>query len=204
MSAEELGFRPDRLARIPAFIQSEYLDSGKLPFAALLVGRGDDIALQWNSGVADDAIFRIASMTKPITSVAFMQLVEQGKVALTDPVSKYIPEFAKLGVFVGGGGNVPFMTRPPMTQMRVVDLRIKLVGRALRLLVTSGLATGVTVAVLFVEELLSADLQRVAATTFILAVGLMMWALVLFLRETQAASAALRIPDEYLEPDRRI
>ena len=122
MSAEELGFRPDRLARIPAFIQSEYLDSGKLPFAALLVGRGDDIALQWSSGVADDAIFRIASMTKPITSVAFMQLVEQGKVALTDPVSKYIPEFAKLGVFVGGGGNVPFMTRPPMTQMRIVDL----------------------------------------------------------------------------------
>ena len=122
MSAEELGFRPDRLARIPAFIQSEYLDSGKLPFAALLVGRGDDIALQWNSGVADDAIFRIASMTKPITSVAFMQLVEQGKVALTDPVAKYIPEFAKLGVFVGGGGNVPFMTRPPMTQMRIVDL----------------------------------------------------------------------------------
>lgn len=89
-------------------------------------------------------------------------------------------------------------------EMRVVDLRIKLVGRALRLLVTSGLATGVTVAVLFVEELLSADLQRVAATTFILAVGLMMWALVLFLRETQAASAALRIPDEFLEPDRRI
>ena len=122
MNAEELGFRPDRLARIPAFIQTEYLDSGKLPFAALLVGRGDDIALQWSSGVADDAIFRIASMTKPITSVAFMQLVEQGKVALTDPVSKYIPEFAKLGVFMGGGGNVPFMTRPPTTQMRIVDL----------------------------------------------------------------------------------
>ena len=122
MSAEELGFRPDRLARIPAFIQTEYLDSGKLPFAALLVGRGDDIALQWSSGVADDAIFRIASMTKPITSVAFMQLVERGKVALTDPVSKYIPEFAKLGVFMGGGGNVPFMTRPPTTQMRIVDL----------------------------------------------------------------------------------
>ena len=65
--------------------------------------------------VADDAIFRIASMTKPITSVAFMQLVEQGKVALTDPVAKYIPEFAKLGVFVAGGGNVPFVSRPPTT-----------------------------------------------------------------------------------------
>jgi CubicO group peptidase (beta-lactamase class C family) len=122
MSAEDLGFVPDRLARIPAFIQANYLDTGKLPFASVLVGRGDDIALQWSSGVAEDAIFRIASMTKPITSVAFMQLVEQGKVALTDAVAKYIPEFAKLGVFVGGGGNVPFMTRAPSTHMRVVDL----------------------------------------------------------------------------------
>ena len=94
MSAEDLGFVPDRLARIPAFIQANYLDNGKLPFASVLVGRGNDVALQWSSGVADDAIFRIASMTKPITSVAFMQLVEQGKVALTDPVTKYIPEFA--------------------------------------------------------------------------------------------------------------
>ena len=122
MSAEDLGFLPDRLARIPAFIQTNYLDTGKLPFASVLVGRGDEIALQWSSGVAENAIFRIVSMTKPITSVAFMQLVEQGKVALTDPVAKYIPEFAKLGVFVGGGGNVPFITRAPTTQMRVVDL----------------------------------------------------------------------------------
>ena len=122
MSADELGFIPDRLARIPAFVQAQYLDNGKLPFASLLVGRGDDIALNWSSGVADDAIFRIASMTKPITSVAFMQLVEQGKVALTDPVAKYIPEFAKLGVFVAGGGNIPFVSRPPATPMRIVDL----------------------------------------------------------------------------------
>lgn len=122
MSAEELGFLPDRLTRITDFIQANYLDNGKLPFASLLVGRGDDIALSWSSGVAEDAIFRIASMTKPITSVAFMQLVEQGKVALTDPVAKYIPEFAKLGVFVAGGGNVPFVSRPPTAPMRIVDL----------------------------------------------------------------------------------
>jgi len=122
MNAHELGFLPERLARIPDFVQANYLDSGKLPFASLLVGRGDDIALSWSSGVADDAIFRIASMTKPITSVAFMQLVEQGKVALTDPVAKYIPEFAKLGVFVAGGGNIPFVSRPPATPMRIVDL----------------------------------------------------------------------------------
>lgn len=122
MNAAELGFLPDRLARISAFVQAKYLDSGRLPFASLLIGRGDDIAYQWSSGVADDAIFRIASMTKPITSVAFMQLVEQGKVALADPVAKYIPEFAGLGVFVAGGGNVPFVTRPPATPMRIVDL----------------------------------------------------------------------------------
>jgi CubicO group peptidase (beta-lactamase class C family) len=122
MNAQDLGFLPDRLARISEFIQAKYLDSGLLPFASLLIGRGDDIAHQWSSGVADDAIFRIASMTKPITSVAFMQLVEQGKVALTDPVANHIPEFAKLGVFVAGGGNVPFVTRPPATPMRIVDV----------------------------------------------------------------------------------
>jgi CubicO group peptidase (beta-lactamase class C family) len=122
VSAEDLGFLPDRLQRLSDHIQANYLDNGKLPFASLLVGRGDDIALNWASGVADDAIFRIASMTKPVTSVAFMQLVEQGKVALTDPVAKYIPEFAKLGVFVAGGGNVPFVTRPPASPMRIVDV----------------------------------------------------------------------------------
>lgn len=122
MSAAELGFLPDRLGRITDYIQTNYLDNKKLPFASLLVGRGDDIALYWNSGVADDAIFRIASMTKPITSVAFMQLVEQGKVALTEPVAKFIPEFSKLGVFVAGGGNIPFVSRPPSSPMRIIDV----------------------------------------------------------------------------------
>jgi CubicO group peptidase (beta-lactamase class C family) len=121
-TAIDLGFLPDRLDRIGAHIQAKYLDSGKLPYAALLVGRGDEIAYQWQSGVADNAIYRIASMTKPVTSVAFMQLVEQGKVALSDPVAKYLPEFADLGVFVAGGGSVPFVTRPPTSPMRIVDL----------------------------------------------------------------------------------
>ncbi len=122
MSASELGFLPDRLDRIGAHIQAKYLDTGLLPFASLLVGRGDEIAHRWTSGVAEDAIFRIASMTKPITSIAFMQLAEQGKVTLSDPVAKYLPEFADLGVFVAGGGNVPFVTRPPASPMRIVDL----------------------------------------------------------------------------------
>ncbi|WP_067676862.1 DUF2721 domain-containing protein [Tsuneonella dongtanensis] len=89
-------------------------------------------------------------------------------------------------------------------EIRIVDRRIHLIGRALRMLVTSGLATGITVAVLFLEELFAVNLQRVAAGTFLLAVVLMMWALVLFLRETQAASEALRIPEEFLERERRL
>jgi CubicO group peptidase (beta-lactamase class C family) len=118
----ELGFLPDRLHRIGDFIQSNYIDSGKLRFGALLIGRGDEIAYLWNSGVEHDAIFRIASMTKPITSVAFMQLLERGRAALNEPVTKYIPEFADLGVFLSGGGNQPFVTRPPATPMRLIDL----------------------------------------------------------------------------------
>lgn len=118
----ELGFLPDRLERINTHIQSKYLDTGKLPFAALLIGRGDEIAHLWTSGVAEDAIFRIASMTKPITSIALMQLVEQGKIALSEPVAKYLPELANLGVFLAGGGNIPFVTRPPQTPMRIIDL----------------------------------------------------------------------------------
>src|SRR3546814_10817407 len=70
----------------------------------------------------EDAIFRIASMTKPITSIAFMMLLEEGKVALSDPLVKYCPEFRDTGVFVAGGGNVPFLTRPPARPILMVDL----------------------------------------------------------------------------------
>ncbi len=125
----ELGFLPDRLERIPAYLKAKYLDSGKLPHAALLIGRGDEIAHLSLQGDArpgqplkDDAIFRIASMTKPITSIVFMQLVEEGKVALSHSVASFLPEFKDMGVFVSGGGNVPFVMRPPATPMKMVDL----------------------------------------------------------------------------------
>jgi CubicO group peptidase (beta-lactamase class C family) len=125
----ELGFLPDRLERIPAYIKAKYLDSGKLPHSALLIGRGDEIAHLSVQGDArsgqplkEDAIFRIASMTKPITSMVFMQLVEEGKVALSHSVASFLPEFKDTGVFVSGGGNAPFVTRPPTTPMKMVDL----------------------------------------------------------------------------------
>lgn len=86
-----------------------------------------------------------------------------------------------------------------VAEIRMIDQRISLVTRAMRLLVVSGLAIGTTVAVLFLEELLGMNLQRVAAGTFLLAIALLMVALVLFLRETQVAAQQLKIPREFLE-----
>ena len=89
-------------------------------------------------------------------------------------------------------------------EIRNVDRRISLIGRAMRLLVTSGLAIGGCVALLFIEEIGDFHLRGVAAGAFLIAIGLMMWALVLFLRETQIAAASLRIPADYLELHRKL
>ena len=86
-----------------------------------------------------------------------------------------------------------------VAEIRMIDRRIFLITRAIRLMVISGLFIGTTVAVLFLEELVKLNLQRLAAATFLIAVGLLMWALVLFLRETQVSAQQLRIPRMYLE-----
>lgn len=86
-----------------------------------------------------------------------------------------------------------------VAEIRMIDQRISLITRAIRLMVIAGLSIGVTVAVLFLEELVRLNLQRLAAATFLLAVGLLMWALVLFLREIQVSARQLRIPRMYLE-----
>lgn len=91
-----------------------------------------------------------------------------------------------------------------VTEIRAIDQRILLITRAIRLLVISGLSIGTTVAVLFLEEMVSTSLERVAAVFFLIAIGLLMWALTLFLRETQVAAATLRIPRDYLELHREI
>ncbi|MHA6722798.1 serine hydrolase domain-containing protein [Sphingomonas sp. RS2018] len=124
------GFDGGRLARIDAFLQANYLDTNKLPNAQLLIGRGDALVHFSSLGSARDGgpavdattIFRIASMTKPVTSVAFMQLVEEGRVALDTPVHHVIPEFAGLGVYDGGGAGVPFRMRATAAPMRMIDL----------------------------------------------------------------------------------
>ncbi|MXP13170.1 DUF2721 domain-containing protein [Altererythrobacter confluentis] len=89
-------------------------------------------------------------------------------------------------------------------EFRSLDRRIHLIGRAILLLVLSGLTIGLTVVLLFVGELVHKNLPQMAAAAFIAAIGLLMTALLLFLQETREASAALRIPEDYLELDRSL
>ena len=127
---EAIGLSSERLARIPAFLEDRYIRTGKLPCAQVQVWRRGKLAVDEVLGLADrernrplekDAIFRIYSMTKPITSVAFMMLVEQGLVALDDPVAKFIPEWANLGVFAAGT-DAGWATTPPARPMLMIDL----------------------------------------------------------------------------------
>ena len=129
-SAPIHGFSRERLKRIDRFLQDRYVGSGRMPCAQLLVARGGEVAHQSVLGqqdpergvaLAEDTVFRIYSMTKPVTSVALMSLVEEGLIALDDPVARHIPEWAGLGLFQAGvpGG---FLTVPPERPMQVVDL----------------------------------------------------------------------------------
>jgi CubicO group peptidase (beta-lactamase class C family) len=94
------GFDPAKLAVVRPALQA-FVDSGELAGIVALTSRRDEIvqadAIGWcdietHTPMRSDTLFRIASMTKPITSVAALMLVEQGKIALTDPISRWIPE----------------------------------------------------------------------------------------------------------------
>src|SRR5688572_13886164 len=100
------GFSDEKLARIPRFLERQIAD-GALPGALTLIWRRGRMAHQSQVGHSDlargtpmreDAIFRIYSMTKPVTGVALLMLLEEGRIALDDPVAKFIPGFAKLRV----------------------------------------------------------------------------------------------------------
>ena len=111
VTPEEVGFSASRLSRIGVAMQ-RYVDQKKLAGMVTLVARRGKLVHFEKFGYQDietsrpmelDTIFRIYSMTKPITSVALMMLFEQGLVRLTDPVTKFIPEFGKVKVLVGEG-----------------------------------------------------------------------------------------------------
>src|SRR5215813_4243921 len=129
-SPESAGMSKAALERLEAHLKNRYIDAGRFPGTQLLIYRRGKVAhsavqgyadLERKVPVKDDTIFRIYSMTKPITSVAFMMLFEEGRVALDEPVAKYIPQWKNLGVFVGG--TAPnFLTRPVSRPMLIVDL----------------------------------------------------------------------------------
>jgi len=127
---ESLGMSGARLGRIEDHLKRRYLDSGRFPGTQTLIYRRGAIAhsavqgfadLERKTPMKDDTIFRIYSMTKPITSVAFMMLVEEGHVALDEPVHKYIPQWRDLRVFVAGTPPL-FQTKPVARPMQIVDL----------------------------------------------------------------------------------
>jgi CubicO group peptidase (beta-lactamase class C family) len=127
---ESVGMCPQRLARVGGFIAERYVDAGRLPHALLQVARCGRLvhqsvlgraSLETGAPLAEDSIFRIYSMSKPVTSVAFMMLVEEGKVALDDPVHRFIPSWRELGIYVSGVLGA-FQTRPTAAPMRMIDL----------------------------------------------------------------------------------
>jgi CubicO group peptidase (beta-lactamase class C family) len=127
---EAVGLSSERLKRIETFIQEKYIASGKLPCALTQVWRRGQLAYTSVLGSADiergkplkaDSLFRIYSMTKPVTSVAFMMLVEEGKVSLDDPVHRFIPAWRDLGVFQAGVQGA-FQTKRAADPMRMLDL----------------------------------------------------------------------------------
>ncbi|MEZ2145505.1 serine hydrolase domain-containing protein [Bradyrhizobium sp. DN5] len=126
-------FSPEGLAKVSDYIRNE-IATGKIPGAILLLQQHGKPVYYENFGVRDvateismsaDTIFRLYSMSKPITSVMAMMLVEEGKLSLDDPVSKYIPAFAKMKVGVetkAEDGKVALVLEAPNRPVTIKDL----------------------------------------------------------------------------------
>lgn len=127
--AKSLGFSTERLARIDRLLTEKYVGPGRMPCAQVLVARKGEVVhhsvvgqrdVERGVKLTDDTVFRIYSMTKPVACVALMTLVEEGLIALDDPVAKHIPAWKDLAVYSAGLG--PYLTTPPARPMQVVDL----------------------------------------------------------------------------------
>jgi CubicO group peptidase (beta-lactamase class C family) len=124
------GMSTERLSRIDRHLDEKYIQTGKVTGALTLVARHGEIAhcspiglmdAERGKPTRDDTVYRIYSMSKPITAVALLTLYEQGKYQLDDPVHKFIPEWENLGVWIGGA-YPNFVTRRPDRPMSVRDL----------------------------------------------------------------------------------
>lgn len=113
-SPEEAGFSSDRLKRIKPVIE-RYISKGVIPGASMVIARNGKLVYKESYGLSeietekpmtDETIFRIASMTKPIASVALMMLFEEGYFLLSDPISKFLPEFSEMKVAVRPANDI--------------------------------------------------------------------------------------------------
>lgn len=136
------GLSSQRLARLDALMASRYVDTGRIPGfltqiyrAGSLVhtGMAGHIDLERGARMREDAIFRIYSMSKPITAVALMMLAEEGLIGLDDDVVTHIPSWKSIGVYATGipslvAGGAGFVTRPVQRAMKVIDLATHTAG----------------------------------------------------------------------------
>ncbi len=134
---EAAGFSSSRLKTLDQVMKARYVDSGILPGTLTQIYRKGECVhtsatgamdVERNKPMRDDAIFRIYSMTKPITAVALMMLVEEGKIGLEDDVHTHIPAWKNLRVYASGVPSLventagQFITTQPKRRMKVVDL----------------------------------------------------------------------------------
>src|SRR6266481_10130939 len=137
MKPEAVGMSSARLARLDEVMKRRYVDGSYLPGMLTYVWRKGHLVYTGMCGHMDvergkpmreDAIFRIYSMTKPITAVALMMLVEEGLLGLDDTVHSHIPAWQNLGVYASGMPSLladappSFITTPTQRPMKVVDL----------------------------------------------------------------------------------
>jgi CubicO group peptidase (beta-lactamase class C family) len=131
---QDVGLSPERLERVTALLQ-EAVSTGEIPGAVVLIARNGKLVYQKAVGLQDkaagvpmapDSIFRIFSMTKPIVSVAAMMLVEEGRLGLHEPISKYLPEWKEMKVGTEtvdpATGAGALQTAPAKRQITVQDL----------------------------------------------------------------------------------
>jgi CubicO group peptidase (beta-lactamase class C family) len=132
LSPKDAGFAPERLDRIGQHLTRNYIEPGKIAGCQTLVARHGHVAYFESLGqmdrerqrpMADDTIFRIFSMSKPITSVALMSLYEQGRFQLNDPIHRFIPEWRDMRVYVSGEGEQMETRAPerPMTMRHILS-----------------------------------------------------------------------------------
>ena len=127
------GFAPDRIERLKSVVRAD-VEKGRIPGVVLLVARDGQLVLHEAIGVQNpassapmrtDSIFRIYSMTKPLVSVATMMLIEEGRLQLSDPVSRYLPELKGLKVGVekkDAAGQASLEIVAAAREMTVYDL----------------------------------------------------------------------------------